>query len=234
MLVENRFDSRDALIEALREHCEERLAMGVDKTGRASFLVSGGSTPKPLYEALSSSDLPWNFIDVALVDERWVDEDHPASNTAFVHTNLLKNAAAHANFVAMKNSSATALDGLAECEDAYQGIGDHFDVCILGMGNDGHTASLFPHAEGLEAGLSGDMRCCAITAKRSEVTGDNVERMSLSVAGILEAKEIILLITGEEKWQTWEAAKSDGAVEDMPIRALLRQTQKPVSVYWAP
>ena len=199
-------------------------------------MVSGGSTPEPLYKALSNSDLDWESVYVALVDERWVDIGHDKSNEAFTVKHLIQNKAAAANLIGMKNSAETAAAGLADCEAAYQQLAQPFDITILGMGSDGHTASLFPHAQGLDEALNpdSDSLCAAITAKQSEVTGAIVERMTLSLAGLLRSKSLVLLITGEEKLAVLRAAQGEGDVKDMPIRAVLRQDRVPVTVYWAP
>lgn len=230
------FESRAAMVEALTEDCHQALQAGVAEKGRASFLVSGGSSPAPAYENLSKSNLPWDKIDVALVDERWVDLDHAGSNEAFVNRTLLQNNAAGAKLIGMKNSSATAIDGLAACESEFSALTQPFDVTILGMGPDGHTASFFPHSQGLEKALdeSGSDICAAIMADKSEVTGDNLERMTLSMAGLLKSKELKLLISGEEKLAVLRQAEQAGDVADMPVRAVLQQAAVPVTVYWAP
>lgn len=233
MVIERFFESRDALIAAVKAQCESALQVAVEERGEASFLVSGGSSPEPLYKALSQSDLPWESIYVALVDERWVDFNHDKSNEAFVARSLMQNKAASANLIGMKNTAETAIDGLADCEAAYQQLAQPFDITILGMGSDGHTASLFPHAEGLAEALSTHALCSAINAKESEVTGAVTERITLSLTGLLATKQLLLMITGEEKLAVFRAAQAEGAVEDMPIRALLQQ-DLPLTVYWAP
>lgn len=230
------FESREAMVVALTADCHEALQSGVAEKGRASFLVSGGSSPAPAYENLSKSDLPWDSIDVALVDERWVDIDHSGSNEAFVNRTLLQNNAAGAKLIGMKNPADTAVAGLAACESDFSSLTQPFDVTILGMGPDGHTASFFPHSEGLEKALdvnSGEL-CAAIMADKSDVTGDNLERMTLSMAGLLKSKELKLLISGSEKLAVLRQAEQAGDVADMPVRAVLQQTQVPVTVYWAP
>lgn len=236
MVTERLFENRAEMIAALQAECEAALRSAIEDRGEATFMVSGGSTPEPLYKALSNSDLDWESVYVALVDERWVDFDHDKSNEAFTVKHLIQNKAAVANLVGMKNTAETAAEGLADCEAAFQQLAQPFDITILGMGSDGHTASLFPHAQGLDAALNPDSNelCAAITAKQSEVTGAIVERMTLSLAGLLRSKSLILLITGDEKLAVLRAAQADGDVKDMPIRAVLRQDRVPVIVYWAP
>lgn len=236
MVSERLFENRAEMIAALQAECESALRGAIDDRGEATFMVSGGSTPEPLYKALSDADLNWESVYIALVDERWVDFDHDKSNEAFTVKHLIQNKAAAANLVGMKNSAATASEGLEDCEAAYQQLAQPFDITILGMGSDGHTASLFPHAQGLDEALNPESSqlCAAITANQSEVTGAIVERMTLSLAGLLRSKSLVLLITGDEKLAVLRAAQAGSDVKEMPIRAILQQQQVPVVIYWAP
>jgi len=104
------------------------------------------------------------------------------------------------------------------------------------MGHDGHIASLFPNSTGLEAALDlkNENLCCAIQARCSDVTGENTERMSLTLNGILQARQIILLITGEEKLKVYENGLSSTDFKQLPVSAVLQQQRVPVDVYWAP
>jgi 6-phosphogluconolactonase len=230
------FNDRASLFTALANACRTHLAEALAGNGSATLLVSGGSTPAPLYEALSLSDLNWKNIHVALVDERWVDREHGASNEALIYRALLINNARQAPFVGMKTQAARAADGCAETEARYRNLPRPFTVSILGMGSDGHTASLFPHAEGLAEALATEsgLLTAAIVAKRSAVTGPNTERLTLTLTGLLQSERLILLLTGEDKLAVFRVAQADGAVEDMPVRALLRQDKVPVELYWAP
>lgn len=236
MIQQFLFNDRDSLIDALSMACSRHLDKALNDKGTASLMVSGGSTPAPLYQALSNNDLDWSNIHIALVDERWVDKDHDASNEALIERSLLINNAIKATFSGMKTSAETAIEGCPETEAAYAQIPQPFTVAILGMGNDGHTASLFPHAEGLAAALAEDNQqlTAAITAQQSDVTGPNTERLTLTLNGLLKAKRLIILLTGEEKLAVFKQALTEGPIEDMPIRAILRQNKVPVELYWAP
>ena len=235
-LTEHFFSTRQALFESLTLYCQQALTQACAEFGEASFLVSGGSTPAPLYKALAQLPLPWQQVKVALVDERWVDPDEKASNQAFIQSTLLQNHAVAADFTPMKNSAKTALNGLAKVNELYTQLPQPFDLTILGMGSDGHTASLFPNSEGLAIALDAahQQDVVAITANQSEVTGNNLERMTLSLSGLLKSRELILLITGDEKLEIYKQALAQDQYNEMPVSAVLQQLDVPISVYWAP
>lgn len=236
MVKEFFFEQRHHLFTALVAECQDVLSEALSKHGSATLLVSGGSTPAPLYEALSKTDLNWKKIKIALVDERWVDQDHTASNEALIKRTLLINNARVSEFTGMKNAAKTAAAGQSETETLYRKLPQPFSLAIVGMGPDGHTASLFPHAKGLSDALKGDNDnlTAAITATPSEVTGPNTERLTLSLAGLLKSDRIVILFTGEDKLAVFGEAQKPGPVEDMPIRALLHQEEVPIELYWAP
>ncbi|MFY8272737.1 6-phosphogluconolactonase [Pseudoalteromonas sp. SSDWG2] len=233
-ITERFFDSKEQMTQALAASLEQRISAALSQGQRASLMVSGGSSPAPAYKYLSGLDIAWDQVDVAMVDERWVDADHDKSNERFINETLLQDKAAAANFITMKNAAATAQEGVAQCEQAYQQIQRPFDVTILGMGPDGHTASLFPHAQGLEAGLESSQLVCAINAIQSDVTGAITERMTLTLNAIAQSKVVKLLIGGEEKLAVYKEAAAGGDVKDMPLRAVLQHPDIELEVYWAP
>ncbi len=225
------FPDRKSLAEKLAGEVATLLEQGIKQKGRASLAVSGGTTPVDLFEQLSGIDLPWNQVVVFLVDERWVGPDDPDSNERLVRKHLLKDKAKSAQFLGMKNSAATAGEGEAECEERLKRVPLPFDVLILGMGGDGHTASLFPGAEKLPAAtdMNSSRTCMALAPPAAPH-----ERMSLTLPVILSAKNIFLHIVGQEKRKVLEKAMGEGPSEDMPIRFVLRYDKNPVTIYWAP
>lgn len=236
MMKEFFFEQRHHLINALVAECQDVLSEALSKHGVATLLVSGGTTPAPLYEALSKTDLNWKKIKIALVDERWVDNQHSASNEALIRRTLLINNAKAAEFIGMKTAAASATEGQKETEASYRKLPQPFSLAIVGMGSDGHTASLFPGGEGTVDALraDNDNLTAAITAQQSEVTGANTERLSMTIAGLLKTERVIILFTGEDKLTVFNLAQKDGPVDELPIRALIHQDAVPVELYWAP
>ncbi len=227
----HRFDNREAMVTALKSVISDRLSAAVATGRRASWAVSGGSTPAPLFQAMRNGLLPWGSIDVALVDERWVPLDHPRSNEAFVAANLQGGEAAAVTIAGMKTDHAVAVEAATAVNLRYSRLVQPFDSILLGLGPDGHTASLFPGAEGLEAAFDPAAETCvALKAVRSEVTGDEIERMSLSAAAIARAPHVTLMITGAEKKQVLEEALQPNS--DLPVGRLHKM--KPFDIYWAP
>ncbi|MFT5162090.1 MAG: 6-phosphogluconolactonase [Alteromonadaceae bacterium] len=239
-VTEHFYPSQAEMLEALTAYCQQALDQACADNNEASFLVSGGSSPAPLYQRLAKLDLPWQKISVALVDERWVDKDHEASNHAFIEKTLLQDKAAACRFIPMKTAAASAQAGLDEASANYHELPQPWDLTILGMGKDGHTASLFPDAQGLEQALKigenleTQATLAAITANPSEVTGDNLERITLSLAGLLQSRQLILLISGDEKLAVYRQAQTLADSHKMPVGAVLKQDKVPVHVFWAP
>ena len=232
-VTERFFDSKDSMTQTLANLLETKLTEGIEKDGQAVLMVSGGSSPAPAYKYLANLEFPWHKVSIAMVDERWVDLAHEKSNEAFIKSTLLQGHAAAAHFVPMKNTSSSAVEGQVECDRTYSVL-KNADITILGMGPDGHTASLFPHADGLQNGLETEQHVCAINAIESDVTGSITERMSLTLSRIASSREVVLLISGEEKRAVYEAAKEEGSVYDVPLRAILNHSSIYLTVFWCP
>ncbi|BFM17586.1 6-phosphogluconolactonase [Maricurvus nonylphenolicus] len=232
-ICEFKFSSREQMLNALYEHTLEILETGIKHNAQVSLFLSGGSTPGPLYKALAEAPLDWEKVAVALVDERWVAADHNASNEKLIGETLLAGTA-QPIFTGMKNAADTATDGLTECENAYRALPEPYAVSLLGMGPDGHTASLFPYAEGLADALDTQNTCAAIYPTKSDVTGEYVERMSMTPSALLNSQRLILIITGDDKWDVYQQAKRAEDVQAMPVALFLQQDKTPIDVYWAP
>ncbi|MFC3441953.1 6-phosphogluconolactonase [Sphingobium rhizovicinum] len=204
------------------------LADAIAARGVASIAVSGGRSPRPVLEALSGVDLDWGKVVVTLVDERWVAPDSPDSNERLVRETLLQGAAAAARFVPMKNDAADAYAGQSAVEAAFAQLPWPLDIILLGMGDDGHTASLFPEGTELAEGLVSK----ALTIAATPPVAPH-QRMSLTAHGILQSRHIFLQISGAGKKAVYDRALAGGAVEELPIRLALLQDAVPVEVWIA-
>lgn len=227
------FSNADEMVARLADDIVARLKSAVETRGRASLVVSGGTTPGALFDVLRERDAPWDRTWITLSDERWIAPSEDGSNEKLVRTRLLRGKAANAHFIGMKTSDAKPETAQATVNAAVSTMPRPFDVTLLGMGDDGHTASLYPRAPELKAALDQGAPALvhAVHAQNAAATGD---RMTLTLRTILDSRWIALLIEGEAKMKTYRAAESGSDVPDMPVRAVLGQAIVPVEVFWAP
>jgi 6-phosphogluconolactonase len=229
-LPARRYADMEALSRELAASIAETLAAAIGARGLASLVVSGGRSPVRLFEILRTQPLDWARVCVALADERWVDAEDAASNERLVREVLLKDHAAAARFLGLKNRAPTPDLGAVSAWETFARVPRPFDTVVLGMGDDGHTASLFPNSPNLPGALN-PAAAAGCVGMRSPVPPQ--ARLSLNLSALLDSRRIVVLITGEAKWHTFAAACAPGPMEDMPIRAVLRQTRTPVDVVWS-
>lgn len=225
----NDFSQREQLDQALANKVATLLTTAVNTKGKASIAVSGGSTPKGFFTALSHMDLSWSNITITLADERWVDFDSDASNTRLVHENLLQDKAAAAKFFHLKQGAELSAETLADLNIAAQSILLPLDVLILGMGEDGHTASLFPCSEQIDQCLASDTASLLRVVPK---TAPN-ERISFSFASLKQSENVFLHISGAAKKTVLNKALADTNIKEMPIRAFLQDPEINTQVFWA-
>lgn len=223
--------------EVMTQHLASKIITALDAAiynrGQAFMAVSGGSTPGPVHQAISQAQIDWSKVVITLVDDRWVNPGEAGSNETFVQDTLLQNNAEAARFVGLKSSGDHPLEGLAASEARLADLPWPLDVMLLGMGPDGHTASWFPHADGLEAALASDgPKLAAVTARKSEVTGDLVDRITLTRSAMNPDALNLLFMKGQGKKDAFLAAADQGAVEDMPVRALLHDEAFQLESHW--
>lgn len=230
MFTLNKYDNSQLLNKDLISHIVNALKQAIAEKGHASLAVSGGKTPIPLFTMLSEQDLEWNRIFITLVDDRWVDDTDDASNEKLVMTCLLQNKAKLANFVGLKNSCDNPFDGAQLTEKELTKVPMPLDVVILGMGEDGHTASLFPGAANLMAGL--DMNSGRKVIGMTPLTAP-LDRITLTLPTILDSKNIYLHLVGESKLDVLERAEKGDDIDEMPIRAVIKQNIVNVIGFWA-
>ncbi|MBT3457922.1 MAG: 6-phosphogluconolactonase [Thiotrichales bacterium] len=218
----------ESLALDLSQNISEVLVETIKKRGRASIAVSGGSTPIPLFEALSRLNLDWGKVDLTLVDDRWVESDNKDSNELLVRTHLIKNKAVKVNFVPLKNNSSNAKKGQMSSEKALKSFTLPFDVVVLGMGTDGHTASLFPCSEEIKLAMDLNNDDCLVA---TTPTSAPYERLSLTAKAIIDAKNVFLHLNGSSKLHTLEEAMNTKDTYKMPIYAFLEDG---LDIYWSP
>lgn len=226
----NSFEDNPTLVRQLAASIASTLAESIDLRGRASLAVSGGGTPRTLFDALSAIDIPWSNVMITLVDERWVDENDPASNALLVRRHLLRSHAAGAQFLNLKNADRDpALAVFAVDKQLHEGLLP-LDLAVLGMGEDGHTASFFKDAEGLAAALAPDTptACCAVRPPRAPHA-----RMTLTLNTLLASRRLVLHMVGAVKLAVLQEAMQPGPVNALPVRAVLHQLQRPLEIYYA-
>ena len=223
------FSCRESQAAALCDDVSLALAAGVRVRGAASIVLPGGTTPQRLLELLASEDLEWPKITVTLSDERWVDTGSCDSNEHQLRDRLLSGRASAANFVPLKSASHTdSAEQDAALASLSLGVMPSFDRVVLGMGSDGHCASLFPESPQLSAALdiNSALPCMAL-----ETAASAYPRISLTLPRLLDCRELILQICGDEKKHVLERALFSD--KPPPVAALFGR-DVPITVYWAP
>lgn len=212
----------EAVAEALRESLRRRTA--------ASLVVSGGRTPLPFFDALAQKELPWSKVVLSLADDRWVPADDPDSNECLVRRHLLQGPAAAARFVPLVDTAQPPEQHLAVAERQLAQLPRPCDIVVLGMGDDGHTASIFPGAPGSAEALdtSRPQRLALVTPATAPH-----RRISFTLRALLDSRQIVIHISGANKAAVIEAA-ARGTPQQHPIAAILRQDAVPVHLYYSP
>jgi 6-phosphogluconolactonase len=226
------FNDPLALAEALAHSIADDLRAAIDARGIASLALSGGNTPRALMQALALQVLDWPRVVVTLVDERWVPESSERSNAALVRKNLLQGAAAGARFMPLYRDKPEPEDALAEIESDLAGLPLPFDALVLGMGNDGHTASFFPGGDRLADALDPGTTS-KVLPMRAPDAGE--PRITLTLPPILTAHHLYLHIEGAAKQHVLgDAVTGTGPGTDYPVRSVLRHTTSPMQVFYSP
>jgi len=237
------YPKRTQLFKQLADTVAQQLRHTLATQSHASLAVPGGTTPAPFFAELRRIELDWARVNITLTDERLVDEQHERSNARLLKTSLLQEHAARANFVPLyttqglntdarlqlgRQSAFAAIRGDLNTDERLQPL-KPLSVVVLGMGTDGHIASLFPHAEQLATALDPSN-----TALTSLIHAPAIPepRVSLTWSLLSSAQHLHLLITGLDKYTVLQQAISDLTDElSMPVRVLLRHD---VTIHYAP
>ncbi len=224
----NDYPDRAALARGLADRVTGELKSALAQRDRALLAVPGGTTPGPFLEALSHAELDWEHVDVILTDERWVPVDSPRSNFRLLRTTLLQNRAANAHTVPLYRDAPHPEARLDEIDTEIRRLLP-IDVCVLGMGTDGHTASLFPNADRLDEALD---EACPSAVLPLRAPGADEPRITLTAPVLRAARHIHLLIAGAGKAHTLDGALQAGPWAEAPVRAAL--SAPGVDVHYAP
>lgn len=223
------FTSKNELDLQLAQDIAQQLQQAITERGSASLAVSGGRTPAGMFQALRNTPIDWSKVSITLVDERWVKNDHADSNERLTRDNLLQDGAAAATFISLVNDAATPHEGLEGIEAQLSKLKAPIDILILGMGDDGHTASLFPNAPELEAACTSTAWVAAVTPAAAPH-----QRITLTLPTIANSRQILVHITGESKKELLNTAMTESKpmIEQYPIRRVLDQALHQPMVYW--
>ena len=224
---ESRADASVAAAELLASLI--RKALTSTPAAQASLVVSGGTTPGPCFDLLSAEQLDWSRVTVLPSDERWVAADHPDSNERLIRERLLRGRAAEGKVLSFFRADVDAAQAPSLIERDLSALTQPFSATLLGMGEDGHFASLFPDFDGLPGALDPHgMAACVMV----QTAGSPHLRISLTLSTLLNAEHTLLLIFGEAKRAVFESAYAGGSA--YPVEALLHQSRHPLTVIWAP
>jgi 6-phosphogluconolactonase len=216
----DRFDSAEAMAAAAAQFIAHQLTQAIAARGRAVFVATGGHTAGAVYDRLAVAPLEWSRVQITLTDERWVDVADPESNEKLVRDRLLVGGAAAASFLGLRGTASAAEDAAQEAADKLA-TWPAPDVALVGMGDDGHIASLFPGSPSLELGLDLDAPLC-IAVPQGQGRPPVQPRLSLSAAWLASAHETVLPITGAAKLHVAELALAGGEAEEFPVASLLK------------
>lgn len=220
------FTDEAALAAAAAAVTQDALGAGLAARGHASLIGTGGRSPAPVYDLLSDAALDWGRVTVSLSDDRFLPPTSPESNERLVRARLLQGRAAAATFLPLYSAVATPEACAAIAEPRLRALAP-FDMLFLGMGEDGHVASLIPGSPVMTAGLDPDGDHFVIGVPAG-VGSPPVARISLTLPALLLARATLVLIRGAVKRQIVEHGSG------RPVHALLKQAKAPVRVLWAP
>ena len=227
--MEFEFETREEASVAAAARIRDALAHRLENQKAATLVVSGGTTPARCFQELAHLDIEWDRVNVLASDDRWVPSDHEDSNEKLIRNKLLVNGASIAGLLPFFKADTPIEVRCEELDQEIRFMPFPFACSLLGMGADGHFASLFPDAENLGEGLDLESQRLCLPVQ----TGASpYPRVSLTLAALSRSDEIVLLFFGDDKRRIFEKAKAGNA--RYPVTRLLRQKRAPVHVYWAP
>jgi 6-phosphogluconolactonase len=223
------FKTQEELTNELANAIHGILLESIHQCDKAFMVVSGGKTPIELFKTLSLKELPWNQVVITLADERCVDAQSPECNEHLVRRYLLQNKARNACFMSLYNTNLEITENIKQLEQSLSEI-PAFDVVILGMGIDGHTASLFPCSKEFQEGLVNEKKSVLVVNPKTAP----YQRISLTKKRLLTSKHVFLHLVGEKKKQVLEESMLINDPLERPIVAFLNEKTANIKIMYAP
>jgi len=228
--IEQVFDSAATLASALAKSVADDLRRGLTARDSAVLALSGGTTPREFLRELSQQVLDWSRVTVTLIDERWVAPNDERSNARLLRENLLQNHAATALFVPLYCDAPDPDTGLPRIAARIAALSLPFDAVVLGLGEDGHTASFFPGGDQLAQALDAH-GTAQVLSMRAPDAGE--PRITLSMPTLLDARTVYLHIQGEKKRDVFDQViAAQGLLAASPMRVVLDHAKSPIQVFW--
>lgn len=222
------YSSCELTASKLAQTVSEHLSACIERKGKAYLALSGGQTPVLFFQQLANINIAWEHVVITLVDERW-SEDTQVQNETLVRTHLLQNYGAKAGFVPLKTEHDDIENGYMSAENRLHEQLADLDFAVFGLGDDGHTASWFPHSSALSEALSEDNRAWSSMVKDAPVFA---QRLTLNWRLLSRCQRFFLHFHGAQKYHVYQQALAHlEQVAAMPIRKILQQEQIPISLY---
>lgn len=227
------FTDRSALVDGVSRRIVRQLADSLEARPEAAVALAGGGTPMPIYADLATRTLDWSRVTAVATDERWVPADHQANNGREIRRQF---AGTGMRVESLLPDDARAEATVDQAELSLAGLPQPFDLVVVGMGNDGHFASLFPRSPALPAGLDPNAQESALVVVPDPLPPEApFVRITLTLARLLASRRLLLVITGQSKREVLEqAAHADADEQQLPIAALLRAAGEKLEIFWSP
>lgn len=225
------YDDAAELADAVAGDIQFVIESAIEARGSAVIALAGGKTPLPAYEKLAKAKLDWKRVTIIPSDERIVPLGDPLSNVTALGKTFIPKGARVIPVVPKATDDYKAAGRSADA--LMQDLHWPLDLCMLGVGGDGHTASIFPGPDFDEA-LNGPRERRALGVMPDPLPPEApVARVTLSRAGIITARALLIAVTGKEKRKVIEDAIKQGAGSTYPIGRVLADVELPVDIHWA-